>query len=77
MPEAAAGGSRAGARPPARLPPRALRACRHRLYEQGQGPHGGCEEARIDKEHGMVVVLSNDGGCLSDSDSDDSDWSIG
>ncbi|XP_020590814.1 uncharacterized protein LOC110031768 isoform X2 [Phalaenopsis equestris] len=31
---------------------------------------------RIDREYDMVIVPS-DGGCLSGSESDDSDWSIG
>ncbi|KAG9440697.1 hypothetical protein H6P81_020862 [Aristolochia fimbriata] len=34
------------------------------------------EERRIDKEYDLVLVPS-DGGCLSGSESDDSDWSIG
>ncbi|KAK9112931.1 hypothetical protein Scep_020450 [Stephania cephalantha] len=34
------------------------------------------EERRIDKEFDMVMVPS-DGGCLSGSESEDSDWSIG
>ncbi|WOL12133.1 hypothetical protein Cni_G20898 [Canna indica] len=34
------------------------------------------EERRIDKEYDIVLVPS-DGGCMSGSDSDDSDWSIG
>ncbi|KAF8404710.1 hypothetical protein HHK36_009598 [Tetracentron sinense] len=34
------------------------------------------EERRIDKEYDVVLVPS-DGGCLSGSESDDSDWSIG
>ncbi|KAG8087230.1 hypothetical protein GUJ93_ZPchr0010g8942 [Zizania palustris] len=37
------------------------------------------DEARIDREHDMVIVPSGGCGFLSDSDSDsgDSDWSIG
>ncbi|KAL5231964.1 hypothetical protein ABZP36_030740 [Zizania latifolia] len=36
------------------------------------------DEAKIDREHDMVIVPSGGGGgFLSDSDSDDSDWSIG
>ena len=38
---------------------------------------GGRGEARADGEHGMVIVQSDGDGCLSDSDSDGSDWSIG
>ncbi|CAA2966371.1 uncharacterized protein LOC111387360 [Olea europaea var. sylvestris] len=34
------------------------------------------EERRIDKEYDVVLVPS-DGGCLSASDSDGSDWSVG
>ncbi|KAI4339769.1 hypothetical protein MLD38_024676 [Melastoma candidum] len=34
------------------------------------------EERKIDKEHDIVLVPS-DGGCISGSESDDSDWSIG
>uniref|UniRef100_A0A804MN33 Uncharacterized protein n=1 Tax=Zea mays TaxID=4577 RepID=A0A804MN33_MAIZE len=34
-------------------------------------------EARVDREYDMVIVPSDGGGCLSGSDSDDSDWSIG
>ncbi|URE23756.1 hypothetical protein MUK42_03329 [Musa troglodytarum] len=34
------------------------------------------EERRIDKEYDIVLVPS-DGGCMSASESDDSDWSIG
>ncbi|XP_068657675.1 uncharacterized protein [Aristolochia californica] len=34
------------------------------------------EERRIDLEYDLVLVPS-DGGCLSGSESDDSDWSIG
>ncbi|KAG6469224.1 hypothetical protein ZIOFF_073930 [Zingiber officinale] len=34
------------------------------------------EERRIDKEYDTVLVPS-DGGCISGSESDDSDWSIG
>lgn len=34
------------------------------------------EERRIDKEYDIVLVPS-DGGCMSGSESDDSDWSIG
>lgn len=34
------------------------------------------EERKIDREHDIVLVPS-DGGCVSDSESDGSDWSIG
>ncbi|KAG6473274.1 uncharacterized protein LOC122027511 [Zingiber officinale] len=34
------------------------------------------KERRIDKEYDIVLVPS-DGGCISGSESDDSDWSIG
>ncbi|KAL8141253.1 hypothetical protein V2J09_007274 [Rumex salicifolius] len=34
------------------------------------------QEQKVDKEHDVVLVPS-DGGCISDSDSDASDWSIG
>ncbi|MCL7025183.1 hypothetical protein MKW94_020956, partial [Papaver nudicaule] len=34
------------------------------------------DERRIDKEYDMVIVPA-DGGCLSGSESEDSDWSIG
>nr|GLL49011.1 uncharacterized protein LOC109152801 [Ipomoea trifida] len=34
------------------------------------------EERKIDKEHDIVLVPS-DGGCVSGSESDDTDWSIG
>lgn len=34
------------------------------------------EERKIDREYDLVLVPS-DGGCLSGSESDDSDWSIG
>lgn len=34
------------------------------------------KERKIDREHDVVVVPS-DGGCVSGSESDDSDWSIG
>ncbi|XXG55775.1 hypothetical protein AAC387_Pa03g3368 [Persea americana] len=34
------------------------------------------EERRVDREYDVVLVPS-DGGCLSGSESDDSDWSIG
>jgi hypothetical protein len=34
-------------------------------------------EARVDREYDMVIVPSDGGGCLSGSESDDSDWSIG
>ncbi|GAB4862074.1 hypothetical protein Ancab_037328 [Ancistrocladus abbreviatus] len=33
-------------------------------------------ERKIDREHDIVLVPS-DGGCISDTESDDSDWSIG
>lgn len=36
----------------------------------------GREERRIDKEYDLVLIPS-DGGCLSGSESDDSDWSVG
>uniref|UniRef100_A0A453KQM4 Uncharacterized protein n=1 Tax=Aegilops tauschii subsp. strangulata TaxID=200361 RepID=A0A453KQM4_AEGTS len=32
-------------------------------------------EPRIDREYDMVIVPSDGGGCLSGSESDDSDWS--
>ena len=35
------------------------------------------EERRIDREYDMVLVPSDGGGCLSGSESDDSDWSVG
>lgn len=35
------------------------------------------EERRIDREYDVVLVPSDGGGCLSGSESDDSDWSIG
>lgn len=35
------------------------------------------EERRIDREYDAVLVPSDGGCCLSESDSDDSDWSIG
>ncbi|XP_078166161.1 uncharacterized protein LOC144560790 [Carex rostrata] len=35
------------------------------------------KEKRIDKEHDMVIVPSDGGCCLSGSESDGSDWSIG
>jgi hypothetical protein len=38
---------------------------------------GGRGENRAEREHGMVIVQSDGDGCLSDSDSDGSDWSIG
>ncbi|KAJ1268408.1 hypothetical protein BS78_07G132500 [Paspalum vaginatum] len=38
---------------------------------------GGRGEARLDGDQGMVIVQSGGDGCLSDSDSDCSDWSIG
>ncbi|KAF8701983.1 hypothetical protein HU200_033317 [Digitaria exilis] len=38
---------------------------------------GGHGEASADGEHGMVIVQSDGDGCLSDADSDGSDWSIG
>ncbi|XP_062192307.1 uncharacterized protein LOC133895806 [Phragmites australis] len=40
---------------------------------------GGRREARVDREHDMVIVPSDGdgGGCLLESDSDCSDWSIG
>ncbi|CAO2206691.1 unnamed protein product [Urochloa humidicola] len=38
---------------------------------------GGGGEPRANGEHGMVIVQSDGDGCLSDSDSDGSDWSIG
>jgi hypothetical protein len=34
-------------------------------------------EPRVDREYDMVIVPSDGGGCLSGSESDDSDWSIG
>lgn len=34
------------------------------------------QEQTIDREHDVVLV-SSDGGCISDSDSDASDWSVG
>ncbi|GAB2290340.1 hypothetical protein Dimus_024619 [Dionaea muscipula] len=34
------------------------------------------EERKIDKEYDVVLVPS-DGGCISDSESDGSDWSVG
>ncbi|KAL6846078.1 hypothetical protein ACP4OV_023526 [Aristida adscensionis] len=34
-------------------------------------------EPRVDREYDMVIVPSDGGGCLSVSESDDSDWSIG
>lgn len=34
------------------------------------------EERKVDREYDVVVVPS-DGGCVSGSESDDSDWSIG
>ncbi|KAF0899165.1 hypothetical protein E2562_013384 [Oryza meyeriana var. granulata] len=40
--------------------------------------HSGEVEARVDREHDMVIVPSDVGdGYLSDTGSDDSDWSIG
>jgi hypothetical protein len=44
---------------------------------KGRTRRPGCGESRIDREHDMVIVPSDGGGYLSDSDSDDSDWSIG
>lgn len=35
------------------------------------------EQRRIDREYDVVLVPSDGGGCLSGSESDDSDWSIG
>ncbi|CAL0314119.1 unnamed protein product [Lupinus luteus] len=35
------------------------------------------EERRMDREHDVVLVPSDGSGCLSGSESDDSDWSIG
>ncbi|XP_078149761.1 uncharacterized protein LOC144545080 [Carex rostrata] len=35
------------------------------------------KEKSMDKEHDMVIVPSDGGGCLSGSESDGSDWSIG
>ncbi|XP_027361268.1 uncharacterized protein LOC113869238 [Abrus precatorius] len=35
------------------------------------------EERRVDREYDVVLVLSDDDGCFSGSESDDSDWSIG
>ena len=44
------------------------------ILETGQSR----EERRIDREYDVVIVLSDaGGGCLSGSESDDSDWSIG
>lgn len=34
-------------------------------------------EPRVDREYDMVIVPSDGGGCLSGTESDDSDWSIG
>ncbi|XP_071684350.1 uncharacterized protein [Lolium perenne] len=44
---------------------------RARSQRRGRG------ECRVDKEYDMVIVPSDAGGCLSGSESDDSDWSIG
>ncbi|KAK3121689.1 hypothetical protein QOZ80_8BG0658940 [Eleusine coracana subsp. coracana] len=38
---------------------------------------GGRGDSRVDREYDMVIVPSDGGGGLSDSDSDCSDWSIG
>lgn len=35
------------------------------------------EERKIDREYDVVLVPSDGGGCLSGSESDDSDWSVG
>jgi hypothetical protein len=35
------------------------------------------EERRVDREYDVVLVPSDGGDCLSGSESDDSDWSIG
>ncbi|XP_057448564.1 uncharacterized protein LOC130740081 [Lotus japonicus] len=35
------------------------------------------EERRVDREYDVVLVPSDGGGCLSDSESEGSDWSIG
>ncbi|KAF1861869.1 hypothetical protein Lal_00026344 [Lupinus albus] len=35
------------------------------------------EDRRIDRESDIMLVPSDGGDCLSDSESDDSDWSIG
>ncbi|KAL5221926.1 hypothetical protein ABZP36_026639 [Zizania latifolia] len=42
---------------------------------KGTNRRRGREEARVDREHDMVIVPSDGGGYFSDSD--DSDWSIG
>ncbi|KAG8047174.1 hypothetical protein GUJ93_ZPchr0008g14120 [Zizania palustris] len=42
---------------------------------KGTNRRCGREEARVDREHDMVIVPSDGGGYFSDSD--DSDWSIG
>ncbi|WVZ64804.1 hypothetical protein U9M48_014276 [Paspalum notatum var. saurae] len=61
---AAGGGGGAGGR---RTRPRRLK---NRRRSRG--------ELRVDREYDMVIVPSDGGGgCLSGSDSDDSDWSIG
>ncbi|KQJ98266.1 uncharacterized protein LOC100841052 [Brachypodium distachyon] len=44
---------------------------------KGRNRRPSREDSMIDREHDMVIVPSDGGGYLSDSDSDNSDWSIG
>jgi hypothetical protein len=50
------------------------RRARQRKVRNQRRSRGEC---RVDREHDMVIVPSDGGGCLSGSESDDSDWSIG
>ncbi|KAG8049708.1 hypothetical protein GUJ93_ZPchr0009g661 [Zizania palustris] len=43
----------------------------------GGGRRRSRGEPRVDREFDMVIVPSDGGGCLSGSESDDSDWAIG
>ncbi|XP_040383688.1 uncharacterized protein LOC102702683 [Oryza brachyantha] len=60
-------------------------APRHRRRGSASRPRSGGrrrrrssrEEPRVDREFDMVIVPSDGGGCLSGSESDDSDWAIG
>ncbi|KAF0914823.1 hypothetical protein E2562_031926 [Oryza meyeriana var. granulata] len=50
---------------------------RVRQKRAGNRRRSSREESRVDREFDMVIVPSDGGGCLSGSESDDSDWAIG
>lgn len=56
-----------------KFPPARIRSSSRRIKRKWQSRE---ERRGIDREYDMVIVPS-DGGCISGSDSEDSDWAIG